>query len=311
MNKITLLTLNGDESPYAHPIHLLLQGDQPILLGEGRFAKVYLGVDGNPDSLAPGDLIAVKFLQRDPGAAITANYIYRFYQEMAKTHQCKKMDVRDGVVSFRAFGRLGAYSPTDLDLLDEVFKIPFGRDRSAICQSPSLFQHWSLREVNIAFEQNRIPDSWGEFLTGDFYAMDLCLISVEELMITQGSPVRVSGASAIKACGIEHAPIHRWIEEKRKAANAVGIRLDEEANAFEDLIQLDRLLVKAYEGRESLYGRLQAAALFQLALACIDQVKQLHQFQSSAEEETGLAHRDLKPGNVLLSITDPTSSPSG
>ena len=306
MNKITLLTLNGDETPQAHPIHLLLQDDKPVLLGEGRFAKVYLGVDGNPDNPSPGELVAIKFLQRDQGAAITANYIYRFYQELAKTHQCKKMGVQDGVVHFRAFGRVGAYSLTDLNLLDEVFNVPFGKDRDATCQAHSLFHHWSLREVSSAFEQNRLPDSWGASLTGDFYAMGLCLTSVEELMIAQGSPIRGSGASAIEACKIEHAPIHHWIAEKKKAANDAGIKFAKEANAFEDLTQLDYLRTQAYGEGDSSHGRLRAATLFQLAVVCIDQVEKLHRFQSSEEKEIGLAHRDLKPGNILLSIADPT-----
>ena len=303
---IRLWTLAGTDTTTRHPIHLILRNDRPVLLGEGRFARVYLGVDGSADELSPGNLVAIKFLQTDESTAVTRNYVYRFYQEVAKTHECRKMGVQDSVVRFSAFGRLGGFSPSDLELLDEVFATSFSRtDRQTPSTAPNLFRGWSIDALDAVFEENRIPGDLLVGLTGDFYAMDLCLISLEELLVAHGSPTRLSGASALDACGISTATIQQWIAQKRNEVRRLSIRLDHQANGFQDLNELDRLLTGTYSDDTSVMstGSFRSAVLFQLAVACLDQVAKLHQFPH--KEETGLAHRDLKPGNVLLSMAHP------
>jgi serine/threonine protein kinase len=303
---IELLTIGAPGDTHRpQTVHLIVRDGEPVLLGEGRFAKVYLGVYGDPSAPAPGELVALKFLQKADSAAITANYTYRFYQEIAKSLDCRRVGVQDGIVGFHAFGRIGAYSPSDVDLIREVFRVDLSADPAAASRRSGPFQGWSLADLEQVFEQNASNATWTQSLTGDFYVMQLCLFSLEELLIAQGSPADLSGASAMDRCGIKEAPILQWIAAKQRAVQQSGIRLKEGASGFQDLLALEQAWVSSC-GRlgAPASGSLKGAVMCELATACIDQVSKLHAFQHGSER--GLAHRDLKPGNVLLSIEEPT-----
>jgi len=114
-------------------IHLLLADGQPIEIGEGKVARVFLGIRSGTtlQGVQIGDLVAVKFLKQDKSATVTSNSVYRFCREVIRTADARRLGLTASVVGLVAYGRaqvLPSAGSNDLRILEEAFGYAFDSD---------------------------------------------------------------------------------------------------------------------------------------------------------------------------------------
>src|SRR4029077_9651348 len=92
---LSVILRNDDR---AADIYLILNGERPIELGNGRFAVVWLAANGK--ILERSDLYAVKLVRKIPDSVL-ANAVtrWRFFEEMLKTWDHGTSE-QDGMVKF-------------------------------------------------------------------------------------------------------------------------------------------------------------------------------------------------------------------
>ena len=315
LNTFALKVLDhGKES--ASTIYLLTKDSEPLKLGEGKFAKVFLGsrrpVDETP--LGLGDLIAIKFLKRNTSATVTSNSIYRFCKEIDRTALATSAAL-NSLVRFLGYGRIGllpSLGTREAELMWEGFAL----ERGSQIRNHRVFgtrTHEQIDEIFRGNEPGPLARNFHELFTGDFYSLELCLMSLEELLLTRGDPFSQSSGEALAKCGIESAPILQDRARDAEFLGARGIKLSSTSDGFRDLDDLKRHIEAHRDDQPSGLGqRFRSAVLLRLALMCLDTITQLHEAVShdnsapggngKDQREFGFAHRDLKPANILLSV---------
>jgi serine/threonine protein kinase len=305
--------------PPSTAVHLILRDGQLVSLGEGRFARVYLGALRSPTDMQPlglGELMAVKFLKNDRTSdAVTKNATFRFCRETLESMRSRDRGLDPAVVSPVGYGRT-APLPKEDDPLLKVYEEGFMISLRSASQSTasaeigvprgvSVFGNRSRAAIDAIFEENARELAQSGFIaadwTGDFYALDLCLMSLEELLLTPGNPDQHSSGAALQSVGITDAPI--MLQQAHDVAIAKGLQLELRSNStgFDDLHCIVDWLGKHGCGlRESAAFRW--STLLSLWLRCAEKVQIIHSERPN-QEGTGLAHRDIKPANVLVDTT--------
>lgn len=302
-------------APPTTDVYLLLRDNKLVALGEGRFARVYLGARRRPTSVRPlglGELIAIKFLKKDLSSeAVTKNATFRFCREALESMRARDRGLNTAVVSPLGYGRTDCLPKEDDPLLkvyEEGFSIPLRTPTtggSTVVEPPkgvSVFGTRLRTEIDSIFQENAdalaksglTAKDW----TGDFYALDLCLMSLEELLLTPGSPEQHSSGEAMKAVGVLDAPIMLQRAHDMETLKGLQLVLTSSATGFDDLHTIVQWLhQKEYPKGESEAFRW--SALMGLWLRCAAKVRDIHSLPLT-EGGTGLSHRDIKPANVLV-----------
>lgn len=278
----------------------------PIVLGEGKFAKVFLGTTVAPDTPPqPAQLIALKFLKRDiKSPAVSRNSLFRFCAEVHQTARVSAL-AQGTVIPYHGYGRVGPLPPrkTDDGL---VFGTAFDYDFDNPKTLHSVFGRQERSTLDEKFQSNSLAGSKlnQELFTGDFCALQLGLMTVEEFLLQRGNPAQNLKDNVLKRA---QCPLLPALEAQ---ARPFAHQLHEDANAWEDLI-----LYSEQTGLEDA-DKLRDRVLFVLAKQILSAVAGLHQAKDlslisgirgeleAAAHLTGIAHRDIKPANLLLPIDD-------
>ena len=317
-------------------VHLMLADNRPVQLGEGKFARVFLGsTEAWSDSAGVeiGNLIAIKFLKRDESTAVTANALYRFCQEVLKTAECKRQGLKATVVSIVGYGRyrvLPDSGTRELRVMEEAFGCDWHTKDNPGKVGHVVFGSATLADLNQRFLTNSEAASiLGETYTGDFYGLDLCLMSLDELLLTHGDPFSKSSGSALAQCGISAAPILLQRSTDTKAVRRLKLELRPNANGFDDLDALARWIdTRDKKSDDLLSGKsFRRAVLFDLARACLARLKELHRCDPNLSSRPTLGDtvvrdggdarhspgespdkKEPQPSHTLSVTTDPRSS---
>lgn len=303
-------------------VYLLLSGNEPLLLGEGKFARVYLGALREPTREAPlqiGELVALKFLKQDPNSpAVTRNAVYRFCQEVMATAKAQAQGVA-GVVKMHGYGRFEHLPAEAVDrkAMEQAFGYEFAKDNSS---SPphTIFGTRDERSLEALFAENRTSLSASKLhlsqLTGDFYVLGLCLMNLEEILLAKGDPYTASAGRALQSIGLTSSPILVQRQDDAEALAKNDLNLEPSGTGFDDLKKMADWLEQRRSRREPEGRRLISVVSYQLWHECVALVDVLHSIGrevqprlAPADESArtpaagpGWAHRDIKPANLLV-----------
>lgn len=316
--KVSLATLNQHFATVR--IRLPLDGEgRPIRLGEGRFASVFLGyVDprrgsetDEEEEMHAGSLVAVKFLRADSSFSTTVNFKARFYKEIDATVRCANRQIT-AVVGYCGYGRTRELpvdrSESDV-LLQGLGSFASAEGESAPTRRPLsvVFGNLSSTEVDALFVDNRERCKGSAFAqaiwTGDFYALDLCAFSLEDLLSKRGDPA-ANLVAALAKCGVEETGFQTFRESHAGAVKETGIVLKENDHGFGDLREIgDFIARKLGDAGQGLAYR--KSVVFKLARQCLRKISELHGRKPDKQGFSFPAHRDIKPGNILFAVSDP------
>ena len=306
-------------APAEASVFLLLRDNQLVTLGEGRFARVYLGSRRAPLDQRPfglGELIAIKFLKKDLiSEAVTKNSTYRFCREVLESMRARDRGLGAAVVCPVGYGRT-AVLPPDADPLLKVYEEGFvftlrnsnvpNPPRSPIApRGQTVFGSLPRARMDAIFAANAKSLADGGLAvadwSGDFYALDLCLISLEELLLTTGNPIQQSSGKAMESVDVKDAPIMLQLHHDLPLAGNLDLQLLKTDTGFADLHAIVKsLIARGYEPDPAKSFR--RSALFALWIRCAEKVRDIHSV-TPTNQHTGLAHRDLKPANILVDTT--------
>jgi serine/threonine protein kinase len=264
------------------------------------------------EPLLIGELVALKFLKRDKAStAVTRNAIYRFCQEVRATAKAFVQGLTNVIVEMYGYGRIATLPPAsseDRSAMEQAFDYSFDKDPNAdegpkaASSRHALFHDRSSSELDKLFSENcaSIVDCGIDLaeLTGDFYVLGLCLMSLEEVLLSGGDPYAQSVGRALHAIGLDTAPLlQQRSQDTVLIEEQYRLRLEAAATGFEDLEQMSKWLNEKEEPRAA---RFPASVFYQLWKECLQLLKVMH--EHSSDKAIGIAHRDLKPANVLVSI---------
>jgi serine/threonine protein kinase len=309
---ITLQKLQVLDEKYNFPlISLVLLDGKPISLGEGRFARVYLGATAaegesgrpvQPDRLQPGQLLAIKFLKLDPSVSVRNNASYRFYREVDAMVRLARYGL-SGVVGYGGYGRLSALpakATTEMKLIEQALG-PTGCECGQGVSPSTVFGSLTRHALDARFTAAGQPSAqpWTIGLTGDYYALSLCAMSVEDLLLHRGDPWHGAVGQAFAAMEINGSELQTMRSSATSTLLRAEIVLATQGTGFDDLGVLDKWFKNAPRPSR----RFSATATFMLAIESLRLVKSLH----APDSTPSLSHRDLKPGNILVDLAKPST----
>ena len=261
---------------------LLDKNAQFILLGEGRTAKVYLGAmvdtdDENVDRAqnTQAQYVAIKCLLTDENEEYRQQIRARFKIEMAET-AARGGPAQETFVNFFCQGRIDLQRvPPEEESEKLTSLLRKASDTLGIKPWPQTIL-------------NRVHDLSGEKLEGSFYAMQLCQGSFLDILESSDPWDEMSCYQALQWA---QKNVRKVQEKKIKAVQKMVKRFLESPpeswsgyeilNAFKDTAEAN-----GFRGR----------VVLELASKIAELLRNLH----SSGKGDSLAHRDLKPGNILI-----------
>jgi serine/threonine protein kinase len=259
--------------------YLIVQGGSLVVLGSGRYAIVVLASKGAGSS-SPRDLYAVKFLKDDPESpTFAAKSRERFYEEVA---QMRRLAARGNpaFIPYQGFGTLPCAKNT----------LPVAAQ--ALVRELPGFEEVGQEDAN-AIRQAALPSQ----LQGEFFVMTATQGTLDDLLL------RSHPWATQPLCRAVPALAHDLKTARKEKASDVSAFLAKYANA-EKLAQ-DRSglgILTAFGARTP---TLRNRIVVELFLNIATSLSLLHEPDSQKEDvaSKALAHRDVKPGNFLLSFS--------
>jgi serine/threonine protein kinase len=280
--------------------------ERPLLLGTGRTAKVYLAqilpmqIDDGAMSNDSQQFMAVKCLRNDPDIHYAREIRRRFNDE--RRHAAKLgTSAQDQFVELLALGLIGMVDPATQPRKEppeektRVIALEQNDDIVPLLESGELIMlQRRIREQNVRIDFE-IAQKFcqSEILQGSFYGMQLCYGTLFDVLERDvdwltlesylGNSVARSSVERQRKKHLRDAVnsfVESFIDPKKVRPHLSGYKI---LNAFKT-------------GKEA--ERVRLSAIVDLANKIAELLKGLH--DGGAHNGTPLAHRDLKPGNILL-----------
>lgn len=286
-------------------IFLILHNNVPVELGSGRYARVIAACDAGSMETAR-KFYALKFLKNDPSPTISRNARTRFFEELRKT---VTFSAEDGTfVEYVGFSRIkdeprfAASKDNHEQEFEQDIKIELDKTID-----------WNKKSVQALAKSDFLKD-----IQGDFFAMFAEEGTLEDLLFYE-QPWRSRSIFRVRP-GLRDQFL-RYVDDKKRGVDRFLTdisKLDElaeisprdylarqgEKNPPEKPKDCSGLSLLNYIGKcaPTIKNRI-AVALMEKMIEAVSSVHQRPDAQlSAAGAPNWLAHRDLKPGNFLLSF---------
>jgi len=260
-----------------HTIYLLQarEGDtmRPIRLGTGRNAVVFLGSDTPLDNVGI-KYLAIKFLKDDPDPEYARVSEERFFTEAEKT---------------KTFGQMGAWF---------VQYNCFGLVKPQL--SDKEIAYWQKRfgdtiadDVNTDAELIKVLGYYK--LQGPFYALELCQATLYDLLDRDTSWLDLPLYKQQPPLPSKYVNLVSYSKALQQSADSVSEAISEVSDCYIDggiYKKSGYDILNAFKDNNDA-NSVRNYAVLELFSHIAYTVKELHSI--------GLAHRDMKPGNVFLS----------
>jgi serine/threonine protein kinase len=274
---LPLKVIRGEAASEDSIIYLVMSGKgterQPIILGTGRNAVVFLGNSTENLQSRLHVYYAIKFLKDDPDAEYARVAEERFFVEIENTQSFGQL-----ASSFVKYNSGGA-------ILDEKKR---GDKR---LDWEKNFSNRIHNQINIGEEYSTILESY--FLQGPFYAVELCQATLYDLLERDIPWIKLP-VYDMQPPRANDLPLWKEALEKTRAGRLRPIK--EVINAYFDG---DIYGKSGYDILNSVANtpeanRVRNYTVLELFEQIVRVVRDLHSHKLS------LVHRDLKPGNLFL-----------
>jgi len=265
MEANTILSVKAvDPNGKMQEYYLHRDGDRPVVLGTGRNAVVFLARTAEDPRATAVEYRAVKFLKNDVDQEYADESARRFFDEAEKTKNFGRLV--GAFVRYESWGYIGP--------VDARWQLYYGRDAD--------------RMGNEGREYDVVKDYF--FLQGPFYVLELCQGTIQDLL---DKDIHWPDLSAYRHIDSYHHVLRSQIQAVAGDVREVVERyMHGKANIF-GMSGYD--LLNAFKDEPGA-NSVRNFAVLELFEKIVWTVWQLHAEGSS----DGVAHRDLKPGNVFL-----------
>lgn len=250
----------GKEQEY----YIHRDGDLPVVLGTGRNAVVFLARTAEDQRASAVEYRAIKFLKNDIDREYADESARRFFDEAEKTRGFGRLV--GSFVRYESWGFIGA--------LDRDWHIYYGKDAD--------------RVKNEGEEYATLQKYY--FLRGPFYVVELCQGTIQDLL---DKDIHWADLNAYRHIGPYQRALRSQTEAVAADVGEVGDRYMRTDVQMSGMSGYD--VLNAFKD-EPAANSVRNFAVLELFSKIAWTVWQLHAEDSSG----GLAHRDLKPGNVFL-----------
>ncbi|MCP5003462.1 MAG: hypothetical protein GY941_05840 [Planctomycetes bacterium] len=276
-------------------VFVILHDKKPVIMGSGRYANVALASNSSNPSSAT-EFYAVKFLKYDDQSLMFSQIaLRRFYEEINKTRTFG-IDKFDHFVQYVGFSNIFTTPPYGNIVREET------QDEKEVLEFVSREQYEeSSRRNNESLVAN-LPKEFLDKLQGDFFVMKAEHGTLDDLIINQ----------------------HPWRDHKLYAvSDKLGDALTEFRNRKEVFIRklftdlnnkaqleerIDIGVISDFSGMNvlRLIGKLSNPLKYRIIIDLFTQIlASVRNIHETTSEDGALAHRDIKPGNFLISLQPP------
>ena len=276
-------------------IFLILQDGKPVIMGSGRYANVALASNSsNPASTT--EFYAIKFLKYDDQSLMFSQIaLKRFYEEINKT-RIFGIDKFDHFVQYVGFSNIFTIPPYENIIREE------SRDEKEVLEYVSREQYEESSKRNNVSIPNNIPKEFLDTLQGDFFVMKAEHGTLDDLIVYQ-HPWRDHNLYTISS------KLNNALTEFRRRKENCIRRLFNDLNdkaKLTERVEVDRISDFSGINILRLIGKLSIPLKYRIIIDLFSQilasVRNIHETES---EDGALAHRDIKPGNFLISLQPP------
>ncbi|GJQ58357.1 MAG: hypothetical protein D8M57_05970 [Candidatus Scalindua sp. AMX11] len=276
-------------------IFIILHDGKPVIMGSGRYANVALASNSSNPSSAT-EFYAIKFLKYDDQSLMFSQIaIRRFYEEINKTRTFG-IDKFDHFVQYVGFSNIFTAPPYGNILREET------QDEKEVLEFVSREQYDESAKRNNESVANNLPKEFLDKLQGDFFVMKAEHGTLDDLIIYQ-HPWRDHKLYIVSDKLGEALTEFRSRKEVfiRKLFNDLNNKAQlEERVEIGEITDFSGINILRLIGKLS--NPLKYRIIIDLFTQILASVRNIHETTS---EDGVLAHRDIKPGNFLISLQPP------
>lgn len=310
----------SNEVPQVKKVYLIVRGDEPVRLGSGRYAYV-VAAAGNADLRTAQEFYALKFLKFDKdSSAVSKNARTRFYEELDKT--VRFQSARGTIVRCVGCSRVLELPPFAFESKEDrvknerAFEDRFGVKDQNGATVRNVYQETALDNTKAI--RGRVNASFLGDIQGEFYAMGAEEGTLDDLLFDNRPwsqrPIFSVWArlrERLEELLVDETAVTRFLETIRNPDHLRHISPRDATRLEQSKRSRPRPEKPANNGGLALMNYIGAYSpttknriAVSLAAALVDTVRDLHTARADDGKrfpDGWLAHRDLKPGNFLLS----------
>lgn len=276
-------------------IFFILHDGKPVIMGSGRYANVALASNSSNPSSAT-EFYAIKFLKYDDQSLMFSQIaLRRFYEEINKTRTFG-IDKFDHFVQYVGFSNIFTTPPYDNILREET------EDEKEVLEFVSREQYAESSKRNYESIVNNLSREFLDKLQGDFFVMRAEHGTLDDL-ITYQHPWRDHTLYTVST------KLRDALAEFRNRKEVFIRKLFDDLNKksqLEERVEIGEISDFSGINILRLIGKLSNPLKYRIIIDLFTQIlASVRNIHETLSEDGALAHRDIKPGNFLISLQPP------